>query len=352
MKKITFLFLSLLLVRSSFAQITLTQADLPVIGESLTSHFDYSSSPSQLISSPGGNQVWDFSSGWNVAGSVDINYVSPSSLDGAANFPNSTIGFLFGNTSSFLQSTSSGMFLEGQYTNIPGTGTIIEHHLNDVAIVVPLSYGSNYTFSRTSSRVEIYSSSPALKRVIIESGNVECDAWGTLTTPSLTANSLRLRETINQTIDSAFVDSSGTGNNFVVSSVYVRGFQGSYSYTFYKQAPQIMMMAIEADSASGVITLEEYYDQSGSGLDVLTETPSLRVYPNPVKDLLHFRNEKQVEAQLYLYDSSGKECWNYNLSGIQDLTVSSDKFSNGVYFYRLIGRSGNVLASGKVSVQH
>lgn len=80
----------------------------------------------------------------------------------------------------------------------------------------------------------------------------------------------------------------------------------------------------------------------GKGLEIL-------VFPNPAVNELNF-NLKEVEAQtVEIIDISGKTIEVLNVSGKQNVTLDTQSFKTGVYFYKLINKN-TVISRGKFNV--
>ncbi len=61
------------------------------------------------------------------------------------------------------------------------------------------------------------------------------------------------------------------------------------------------------------------------------------VYPNPATEQLHFDlNNKFHSVKVQLFDITGKMVSNSTFENVQQVVVAIDKFSPGIYFYRLI----------------
>jgi hypothetical protein len=77
----------------------------------------------------------------------------------------------------------------------------------------------------------------------------------------------------------------------------------------------------------------------------------LEVYPNPTNDILHIRifEEHAAEAQLSMYDISGREIWKHNISvseGLAEMNVQVCGFAAGVYI--IVYKQGDQKQTKKV----
>lgn len=345
---------------SANAQITISSNDLPSIGERWVLINDNASLPGTIVSAPGGNQTWDFSTGWNIADTTVMEFVSPFSAPNAADFPTATIAGLFYNTSDPFNTNYQFMEQTSNSWNALGLGISAGFYdlslniSNGVIIPYPLTYGftGNYTVRQTS--VFIYNGLPipAQMNVMVENIRYECDGWGSLTVPSGTYNALRLKRVTLSRTDSTFVDTSGTGNNFVFSSVSSE-LPDKHEYNFYKDGPGTLIMTMEADTATGEIELGSYTDNGAfSAITRPDNKDAISLFPNPANAILNFKTSGHTNAELQLVDSYGKVVFSYRLSGVDNVTISTEGFANGLYICRLVDSNGAVVKNGRVLIQH
>lgn len=359
MRKLVLFIICLIAFHNGNAQITVTQSDLPTIGSNWASINDNTTQPGATLSAPGGNQNWDFSSGWTVTDTTITQFVSPNGLTGFSSFQNANLGVT--NPSAgvdnnfFYRSTSSGLFIEGFYQNYTGLLAATITGTNYLVLPTPMSYGTNVTFIRTFTQVIIYDSSiaqPAEKSVNTEYGSFVCDAWGSLITPVQTANVLRVLENVTGQVDSSFIDSTGTGTNFAYTSSTTNGASVNYSYTFVKNGPGIIAMTFKADTLTGAITYGSYFDINITGIKTPTTNAKADVFPNPASGMVNFKTDGNTGNHLTVFDATGRENWNYDLSGVSLLTVSTARFINGIYVYRITDNNGALIKTGKLTIQN
>lgn len=358
-KRLLYCFLLCIFAVQANAQITIGLSDVPAIGERWTNLNDGNSLPGLTITPGGANQSWDYSSGWVVSDTTFIEYVSPSGLTGAGFFPTATIASVSVNPSNptlqfnqFFSTANNTWDYLGLYGNA-GFFTINIAANNATVFPLPLTYGYSATKTVMMTSVILYDVSfglPASKEVAYETIQYECDAWGTLTTPAETASVLRLKQTTVARVDSTFLDSTGTGTNFIFDSVD-NTLPSAVDYSFFKNGPGSALLAVSAEISTGEITYNNYLDNSITALEnVSPRTASM--YPNPASGMVHFVTSGNTNATLQLVDMMGRSVFTYNLNGVDNLTFPTTSFENGLYSYRVVDANGKIINTGKLLIQN
>ena len=87
-------------------------------------------------------------------------------------------------------------------------------------------------------------------------------------------------------------------------------------------------------------------DEDDSGIDE-NYANYVSVYPNPTNSLVNFYVTHPNVKSLVVMDIVGKEVMTSNIVG--ELTqINIEGFSNGTYFYRLLGEDGSTLIADKL----
>ncbi len=85
------------------------------------------------------------------------------------------------------------------------------------------------------------------------------------------------------------------------------------------------------------------------GLNQLTEN-SINVYPNPANNVINFQlNHLSNESTISIVDLVGKEVSVTAVSS-ELTTINSSDFSSGTYLYRVKGKAGEILFTGKIVI--
>ena len=114
----------------SFAQITITQSDFPLVGESWKSYIDESPNSMTLTPADSIAQIWDYSNAFSNLDSSIVVFESPSQVYGSASFPLADYGWNFTsppnlfNQGSFFRNMPDGLYLIGYNYNEPGNITV------------------------------------------------------------------------------------------------------------------------------------------------------------------------------------------------------------------------------------
>ena len=344
-----------ILANAMKAQITITQSDMPVPGQALVSHNDTAGPTGMVISAPGGNQVWNYTSGWSIGSTSNLVYQAPSSLNGAALFPTATVGINTtqnGLATNFFYRLTATAFeiLGGTLSSSFATSTITFPNGN-TAIQLPLSYGQSFSFTRRQVVINSYTIAGfyPLKISNTTTGTTSCDAWGSLTTPAGTAEVLRVKTNIISELDSQFVDSTNTGNNWEFSSTS-SGAPPYSSYAYYRNGTPSVILNLNADNSSGAVDLSSYSSFTPTGIaDIEQGAPMF--FPNPAANWLSLINENPENVLVRITDLSGKIVHRCHISGVNIVQINTEGLNAGLYLVEVCNANGAVTQSGKCMVQ-
>ncbi len=358
-KNLLAVFLLSIACQTIHGQVTLTTNALPQIGTITVQLSDNSTISSQTISAPGGNQTWNFSTDWITTDTNFTEYVAASTLTGNNNFPSANLGVMYtvsgGDFNIFYETNSNGLYLSGIYQNFPAFLEGIITSTNNLQLPVPFSMGSDITYTSRTVSVSIYDINfmiPADMTISNQTNRISADAWGSLTTPSQTANVLRMRTQLLGSVDSVYTDTTYTGSNFVFDNTSNTTPDSHVNYLFLSNTPGGFVMSLSADTATGDVTLSSYTDNSITNVQDLNTTATVSVYPNPVASTLHFNMDGQTGSSLVIMDVSGKKVFDYNIKGINQLSIATSTFANGIYFYQILNNQSQPIKRGKFIVQN
>lgn len=76
---------------------------------------------------------------------------------------------------------------------------------------------------------------------------------------------------------------------------------------------------------------------------------SLKVYPNPVSDVLNFDMEYNKSATISIMDITGKKVENVNFA-FNKATVNVSTYNKGIYLYQIVNNDGKLIKAGKFTV--
>lgn len=344
-----------LLSASSFAQITVTEADMPVSGDTLRYSIAAPFSGFSAADS-GSSKLWDYSALVPVSQSVDtykrasavnLTYaltISPTAYGYkvADSIPGlGTIGAVTAKDvyTFYNKKTSPSRYIaEGFAAVLSGIPTPANYSDEDEIYFFPLSYGRN-----DSSTFNLKFSIPSLVG-IQQSGyrKSRVDGWGTIKTPFYPGGKacLRVRQEIRE-IDT--IDVLGTKIGLPRNSV---------DYKFLVNGDHYPAVWVSASiiGSTETVTIVRYRDITRSFTNVpsLNTTPkSLTLFPNPTQsDEVHIRvpagwNQYVLE----LFDLQGKLLW----SAQSALTIPVANLPAGNYVLRAM--SGSESAYGVLQKQ-
>ena len=342
-----------IVVKYTSAQITITQADMPAPGNLVFSYSDTLGPTNLQISAGGPNQNWDFSNGWAVRPPDANSYIQPNGLSGFATFPTSNLATTI---------TSSGITFEIFYQTAPAAFSFLGYSyaggfINTLAttnqyISLPITYGQVNTYQQRSVTTTYYTLPGFYSSRNISNKNVTttCDAWGTLTIPTGTAPVLRIKSETNFAVDSSFIDSTNTGNNFQLTNVSAppNDFIG---YDFYRNGSPFNMMSLEVNISSGLIDLSSYTSATFTQTTSAIAPTEVKSYPNPASNQIHISNENLQATSIRIRDLNGKTAYQCSALGNQSITIHTDGLSNGLYLVEIMDANEVVIGSGKCIVQ-
>ena len=201
MKKSIYLFLLILIPFLSHSQITVTSTNLPNIGDTVITAYDYGT---YLPGSSGSNQNWNFS---NAAGTPEmlLGFIDPSSTPYQSNFPSSNL----------CVQIDSGVYyyLNRSVNGLAAVGYVdsgMVYPFNRTLLPTPLNYLDTITNTHILFQWDTLLSPPmpsflvgipgpyTMDSVKVIFGNTHkyiADAWGQVQLPSGTFDALRVFET-------------------------------------------------------------------------------------------------------------------------------------------------------------
>ena len=336
--KHTLLFSSFFLTLISWAQPTITQADLtPVIGSSaLVDSVNYV----DLSEMTGPNQTWDLSDLQPIGETLTYNWVNPADAPGGEDFPNANyaveVDFL-----SFFYDISGNEYNEvGYYLEFQGATAIETFSDAAVRYTFPLTYGTTGSDDYTSN------TSFSLGFEIESNGqlNWEVEGYGTAILPFGTFTDVLLLHVNDFTEDAQSVG----GTTFLTTLE-------NEIYVLYKAGNPLPLAIFEEIITTDFIgNVEVDYGgttfNSQGGMNTQEETAAeLRVYPNPVSNILNVDLTGKSVDELTLWTVDGRMVNNFSVRnpGLMQLEMSA--LNAGMYI--LHARGENELYTACISVK-
>ncbi|HEX5001251.1 MAG TPA: T9SS type A sorting domain-containing protein [Bacteroidia bacterium] len=334
------------------AQPTIVQADFPTPG-TLWVDFGDSRTGVHTITPAGPSQTWNYASAFIVDDTTVLNFILPSAAPNGwgSNFPSSGVCLYTAadSTAEFFKSLANGFYADGVYYGSQTT-TFNVLDFNPDQLLVPANFTYNSTRNNTSLIVLDQIGPPNIRVKAYTIQSFLGDAYGSLVTPSGSyPSTLRIKET-DYSIDSTFIDITGTGTyNFVNTS---GPSDTSIVYNWLKNGPMALIMSIDYDPINQQSSGADYYSLTPVGISEVTSGSSpMLVYPNPTDvGWIRFDMENADGKTLRIFSVEGKLLREENIAGLNSITLSTGSFAKGIYFYEVLSNQNEKLHSGKFSV--
>jgi hypothetical protein len=345
-KKTIVFYCILLLSLLSHGQLTLTSNDFPVPG----SEYPYSRKPAPGVeidsyTNSGADITWDFSTILKTEQTV-VRFISPTSTEiqylCIAVFNNPTdpehdsdvakpgegmsdpMGTIqVTDVFDFYQLTSDAYVCTGRSANVNGLPACIKNNPADTIFSLPFHYGDTVT-SYSAFEIEIPGVGyygQTLHRFSV------ADAWGTVTTPFGTFNSLRIKSTI-EFEDSIFYESYGFGTTFPHTETH---------YVWLTNDHKIPIFSVEEKGQNFGGTIAFWIDTlDHTSVEFSASESGLNLYPVPATDFLtvELPSETLNSGLFFIMDCSGRVvqqvrlCKKVSYVSVSDLAPGIYLFSN------------------------
>lgn len=352
--KTRLLLLATWFVIPSFSQITITQADMPSVDDSMRVSFAAGvGSIDHTLSGP--NYYWDFSALTPVA-QQEYRFPAPAALPfnflSTLAFTNPTpdslpvIGNVPSNFTDYFKNGSGGYRQNGlsfEYTPVTSFTIPVIFSQNDYVYRFPLNYGD--VDSSDAAYAINFPPLPYIGQSIHRENHA--DGWGTLITPYGTFMALRVVSTV-QRIDTVGLDS-------------VNGFSNprplEIEYKWLANGMKIPVLEVDAQMLfnAEIVTNVVYRDiyrntlpQVGLNEETL-ETGNASVYPNPASGncYVNFEMKSIAPVSITLCDLSGRAVMDYGkstgLPGMNNRLLDLTGISAGTYLVNIISGESRVI---------
>ena len=359
------------------AQITLTDAYFPSIGDTLKTAFD--AMPSGIVINPPGgttNQTWDFSA---VQGMTRQVIYRPASEGGSnAEFPSADLFVQLAPVGEMYYNKTATNFEWIGYQGVDPTnlGINLLVHLNPALIErkAPLNFidfGSSSAaallpFAADDIPGGILDSLPVTPdsirlRITVDRTSV-VDGWGKASIPGgvydvLREKRIELRETrmdvkigvgpLAQWID---VTDLIPGFDFL-------GKDTTTTYTFYNDNEKEAIAIVTVDNQNNNLVNAVEYKDNGVQTNVRyvnTGKPDLIAYPNPAIDevRIEFFNLPSSNYKLKIYNILGIVVWEkkYTISGNRSEKINLTNLKKGTYLYSLVSETGKIISTKRLMI--
>lgn len=338
MKRLFVLFAAFVVHTAATAQITITDADFPMVDMAGVTAGDTSWSIG--VGTPGTSQTWDFSA--YIPTRFDTSYLTATTFIGNPLFPSATFsscamaaGF---SMCSYGYKTTTGMYLVGAEQNISIAGTTIHNMVfmspHNQIIAFPANYADTRNYSYTQEQIAEYtpaSTYDSVRTLYHRTIDQAYDGWGTLITPYGTYSALRMKQ-IQSNIDTVY--NHTPGGSWAMGSTSALRYDTSY--TWY--APGIGTVA--------TITSRSPYRYSFYRPTTTTGIPhqagsGLSVYPNPATQTLNITGITPG-SELWLYDVTGRIVGHVT-TRLNNCVIDVAAYAPGAYILQATAGDGTVV---------
>jgi len=350
MKKLTLIAMAVVAFAGTAlkAQITVTSSNMPIVGDKFIWVYDSSGT----ITSPGGSggsQTWNFST-MNVKSPDTINVVTPGSTPYASKFPGAGMAFKLSQGKSeyeFVNTTVSAFDYLG-VTLYNATYGQIYYHMNPVwdFYALPATYGTTWSGTYISTMKTAYASGPydSIGEIEYATYSDDIDAWGNITTPTGTYNSLRDKH-LEKDVDSTLLHIASPP-----SWVTVLTTTSHYNfYSWYSNSADYFIAEVLMDSNDVAVTGVQWLKNSPAGINELTNSNGKTwVYPDPASDAVNIQMSTGINGTIKIVDMTGQEMANMPYNG--KIQINTVHYPSGVYFFIITDSGGNIVDREKFSV--
>jgi len=345
MKKNLFAIALIFLGINSFAQITVTDADLMSIGDIIYQGYDESPSSSISLGNAGPNQTWDFSTLQSQEYDT-TKFINPIGTPFAADHPSANLCIDDDGEYIYINKSAQSLSLVG-FDNYPYPQLISP---------LPLNYGLSTTLGSVVIMDSVLENSflpdsiaifitmgqsqqiDSIKILIESSTDFNVDAYGDVIIPMGTFDALRLK-TDDVTTTDYFVYCSDTifGNGSwypMPAAIFPPEVEITSSYSWWTNDPLIkfVLVQMEIDSLGGINGVDFINSSAPSSVRDLSSN-NFNIYPIPAVNSLTIEAKNNELTSLDLIGLNGKVILKKEF--IQSTILDVSHIAKGVYYLNL-----------------
>jgi len=358
MKRLMILFLATISWELQ-AQVIITQSNFPTAGTTIYRNVNETAVEFDP-GLPGPGNVWSY--GGLTSDSMAIyNFINPSATPYASNYPGTNLALeIATDLYAYLNvsnggATELGFAGDGGAFDFGGINIVFKYNPELTLMPFPAQYGTN--FSGTS-KGEIRLPAAALginqpgldsvmvKRTVTRTGNF--DASGSLTVNTeFWQDALRYRK-FDEIVDSFFVQFFG---NWIDASALGASPMSSteLTYEWYVNGHNFPVLTAEMNAIGDTALTREYYAPGTSKSK--NKNTVFTLYPNPASNVIYFSGDLTNVQSIVVYNTLGQKLDYEAITNNNQIEISLNGFSNGIYIYQVIDKDSKVLSSGKFMVE-
>lgn len=329
----------------AYSQITVTNNDVAPAGTTIYNSIDNSVDDKVIPGSPGPNKTWDFFT-LNQDDMDTLVFMMPAWTPYPNDFPSANFAANLVNDDAYAffirnDDKLSAIGLVGSYDVYEDVSVPITEE--EIYMDFPVQYGQtrdeNFYIEALLESQNPPADSVKFRQRTVKSSLV--DAWGTLTLPLGTYNTLRIKEE-RTTYDSVWGKIFGTWvlvDTDQSSSTLYKWMTNDASLGYY-------LVTMDYNTDNETVNDVEYINMMPVGVDNYMDNIVI-AYPNPVNNTLRFNLKDDIrKGEVLIYNLNGQIVANKHFSG-DGTSVSVSDLSNGIYFYILKDENSNKIASDK-----
>ena len=370
MKKVLFIVFAFI-GAYSYAQtpITLGLSDIGAPIRSYDQRVDSLVNPAIVPGAPAANVAWNFNLLNANLDSNSIDLINNASAPFVSSFPGTNFVAWYNHSLNYyyFDRSAAGLVMHGVVSDYLKTGDSVKVILSvpDTTLKLPGAYGNLYTtynYGNTKSRCNYSIDTTVMgfpMTIVVDTirvkhmqvKNVKMDAWGNVTTPTCTFPALRQKETAI-TLDSVWgyanvpapLQSYSGWNFFTVIS------DTTDTYNWWMKGLGIPAIKMTMVKQTPIVNRVDWVYNVYLGVNETEAANSgVGIYPNPANDMLKITTTDAYN-EMVIYDALGSEVARQNMQNKKEISLNVSTYSNGLYFYNLIGKTNQT--NGKFVVKH
>jgi len=349
MKKNLFTIALVFIGLNSFAQITVTDADLMNVGDIIYQAYDTVPAPSISVGNAGPNQTWDFSA-LQVQEYDTTEFIDPAGTPFGVDHPSANLCVYDDGEYIYISKNSQSLSMVG-FDDYPyplmlaplpltyGLNTLLGPVIIMDSVVVNAGF-IDHSIAPLISLNPLYDHIDSIRILIESTTEFNVDAHGDVIMPMGTFDALRVK-TDDVTAQDYFLYCSstitGNGSWHLMPDSDV---ETTSSYAWWTNDPLIkfVLVQIEVDSLGGIDAVDFMHSPSTTLVNDLS-TNDFNIYPIPATNNLTIEAQNNVLINLNLVDINGKEILKKEFT--QSASLDILHISKGIYFLNLNTEEGN-----------
>ncbi len=338
------------------AQVVITQSNFPTAGTTVSRNLDTLKVEFDP-GTPGPGNTWNYG-GLNSDTILTYNFLDASATPYVADYPGSTLALEMATDLyayfSVTNTAAEELGFGGDAGAFGFSGTTIKFKYNQPLTFMPFpaQLGTSFVDS-ASGEVRLPGSaiglpsidSVALKRYIKRTGNF--DASGSLTVNTENwQNALRYKR-LDESKDTVFLKIFGTwteGSAFVPPTTNT-----DLTYEWYVNGHSFPVL-IATMNAIGDSALSREFYKPGTAKSKSSNLV-FSVYPNPASNVIYFNGNTTNVQSVVIYNMIGQKQEVQAIVKNNQVEISLNGLSNGIYSYQIVGKDSKVISTGKFVIQ-